>query len=59
MHCDGDAIRHIDLKKWYNEIPQRSLPNSKLRDAIYRAQADIAELHSRELDLTKRREFSY
>jgi hypothetical protein len=55
MHCDGFAIGRIDLSKWYNEVPQRALPNSKLRDAIRGARADISQLHSREMDLWKQR----
>ncbi len=56
MHCDGVAIRQIDLKKWYNEMPQRSFPNAKLRDAINRARSDIVNLHSREMDFWKHRQ---
>ncbi|OXA60413.1 Peroxidasin [Folsomia candida] len=59
MHCEGDAIRHIDLKKWSNEMPPQSrsskssLPNSQLSQAIQQARSDIVLFHSREMDLWK------
>jgi len=53
MHCEGNAIPRIDIRKWYNEPLQTSFPSKKLRDAIQLAKSDIFQLHSREIDLWK------
>ncbi|CAG7820997.1 unnamed protein product [Allacma fusca] len=53
MHCEGDAIRRINFRKWINEQPQSFLPSKKIIEAIRNARQDVRTLQSHQVDLLK------